>query len=356
MVETQAQPPQEPGKAEKTEECNMTPPAKPGVKNVKLRQLYEGQSLRIFWCMVIVCIICYTSDFLRLPLEFIRPQNEAEAQAGEVSAFREKLDKVLAAQSRQDGKSYVIDERYYDENIATAFISVMHEIDASEIREVHIGNFFKDLFVFVSDENAINLIQKDEFTLLEECEDKTKMNRLDYLLLGLSNDEIMKKSRGFYISQNNPEYKNIPYGSSNLSLSGCGPVSLTVAMNYAAGQRVTYLEGVVNWANENDMYEKNSGTRWSLIRNYPPYMGMKCDELYIRNVEKLREVLSEDGVVIASMGEGNFTDNGHFIVLTGISGDEVSVIDCASIYRSLKKWDIEIIFEEANNYFWKIYN
>lgn len=326
------------------------------MKSVNAKMMNDGRTWRTVLCMLIVCLICVFCEELKF-VSFDFRQNVSDAETvQEPSVFERKLLTVLEEASKADGKTYVVDERYYNEEEASAFISVMHDIDVSEIREIHIKNFYGALFVQVANDDVVNLVQKDKFTLLEECEDKTKMNSLDSLLLGLSNDEIMAKSRGFYLSQNNPEYRNIPYGSSNLALSGCGPVSLTVAMNYVAGERVTYLESVVRWANENDMYEKNSGTRWSLIRNYPPYMGLKCEELYIRKVDKLREVLEEDGVVIASMGKGSFTDNGHFIVLTGISGDEVSVLDCASIYRSLKTWDIELIFEEANSYFWRIYN
>ena len=180
------------------------------------------------------------------------------------------------------------------------------------------------------------------------------MNKLDRALMGIINNDIIKASKGFYISQNNDKFENIPYGTSNLKSSGCGPIALTMALNYVSDTGLVKLDDVLKWAEENNMYEINSGTRWSLIRSFPSAVSANSEELYITNAEELAGLIQEDGVLVASMRKGQFTENGHFIVITGIKNGKVSVLDPASICRSLKEWDIQTIFDESNNYFWKI--
>lgn len=62
----------------------------------------------------------------------------------------------------------------------------------------------------------------------------------------------------------------------------------------------------------------------------------------------VREALKNKKPVICSMGAGDFTDNGHFIVLKGISKDgKLQVNDPNSIARSEKEWDFEVVLKQA---------
>lgn len=277
-----------------------------------------------------------------------------QAQVEQETKFKSILNEAISDISIENNMQYALDEDYYNEQDIITYISVMAEISPEDITANTVKEYFGDIFIPVESTEGIGLIKKDNKTLILECADKEKMNKLDRALMGIMNNDIIRASKGFYISQNNDKFENIPYGTSNVKSSGCGPISLTMALNYVNGTELVKLEDVLKWAGENNMYEDNAGTRWSLLRNFPPTVSAGSKEMYISSIEQLAASIQEGEVLVTSMQKGQFTNNGHFIVITEIKDGKVSVLDPASICRSLKKWDIETVFEESNKYFWKI--
>lgn len=68
--------------------------------------------------------------------------------------------------------------------------------------------------------------------------------------------------------------------------------------------------------------------------------------------ERVKNALEGDGMVIASMGKGNFTGSGHFIVLSDYNRgkDLIYVLDPNSTKRS-KDWASSIIGSQAKGLF-----
>lgn len=279
---------------------------------------------------------------------------ELSSQVTDESSFKGILESVINDLSSEDNKQYALDEHYYNEEDVLTYISIMTEHDSNSVTKEELRQLFWNIFIPVKSNGVVGLVKKDNETLIMECDDKAKMNMLDHAFMGIINNEIIEASKGVYISQNNDEFAKIPYGTANVKSSGCGPISLTMALNYVHGNNVVSLEEVLKWAEENNMYEENAGTRWSLVRNFPKTVSVDCKEMYIGNYERFKTSLAEGEVYVTTMDSGHFTDNGHFIVITEIKDDKVSVLDSASICRSLKKWDAKLVFDESKKYFWKI--
>ncbi|MBE7036590.1 MAG: hypothetical protein E7403_04790 [Ruminococcaceae bacterium] len=272
-----------------------------------------------------------------------------------ISDFHKKLSTEVDALST-DGKKFVLDESYYREETAVAYIAAKHRVAEESITSEQIKDTIGDLFVQVPlEDGTLSLVQKEWWILLEESDNVYQMNLLDYRLLGTEHPVVTAASKGKYISQNDPALLSMEYGTSNLSEAGCGPICLTMAINYVTDAETVQLEQVAQWAMENNMYETNKGTKWSCIRNFPRTVSVQCEELYISRKETLEKALSEGQVLITSMKKGHFTENGHFIVIREITDEGVSVLDPASLYRSMKKWDIQDILDESNRTFWRIY-
>lgn len=302
----------------------------------------------IFFLLIILLI--FATPYVE---KWISDRN-IQAQEVQETKFKSMLQETISDISIENNMQYALDEHYYDEQDIITYISVMEEISPEDITTNSIKKYFWNIFIPIESKENTGLIKKDNKTLILDCVDKEKMNKLDHAFMGIINNDIIKASKGFYISQNNDKFENIPYGSSNLKSSGCGPISLTMALNYVNDTELVKLEDVLKWAEENDMYEVNAGTRWSLVRNFPPTVSASSKEMYISNIEQFATSIQEGEVLVTSMQKGQFTDNGHFIVITEIKDGKVSVLDPASICRSLKEWDIETVFEESNKYFWKI--
>lgn len=300
--------------------------------------------------IVLVSIIVFVGPYINKPMQ----KSDVSAQQVKETEFKSILTSFISELSTENNKQYALDEHYYNEEDVLTYISIMVEHDSNSVTKEELRKLFWNIFIPVKNNGVVGLVKKDNETLIMECDDKEKMNMLDHAFMGIINNEIIEASKGVYISQNNDKFENIPYGTANVKSSGCGPVSLTMALNYVNGTEIVKLEDVLKWAEDNNMYEENSGTRWSLVRNFPPTVSINSKEMHISNIEQLATTIQEGEVLVTSMQKGQFTDNGHFIVITEIKDGKVSVLDPASICRSLKEWDIETIFEESNKYFWKI--
>ena len=275
-------------------------------------------------------------------------------EISEKTLFRTLLDEVMGELSLQNGKIFVIDEKSYNEEEISFYISVMAEKGESEITHSDIESYIFQAFETKEFDGVVCLVKKDNRDLIMECGSMKKHNMLDRNLMGIENPDVDKKSKGFYISQNNPEFLQVPYGTSSVARSGCGPIALTMAINYVCEEERTTLSDVINYSLEKNLYVPNAGTKWALMSAYPPTVGVKSKEVYTSDFNTFKSLLEEGNVIVTSMKKGHFTDNGHFIVILPGDDGKASVIDPASITRSLEEWDIELLFNESKKCFFKI--
>ena len=270
------------------------------------------------------------------------------------TVFRTKLEEVTADLSLQDKKIYVIDEKSYNEEEISFYMSVMAERSESEITRTDIESYIFQAFEAKENDGVVCLVKKDNRDLIMECGSMKKHNMLDRNLMGIENPDVDEKSKGYYISQNNPEFLTTPYGTSSVARSGCGPIALAMAINYVSGEERTTLQAVIDYSLENNLYVPNAGTKWVLMSAYPPTVGLKSKEVYTSDFEVFKSLFEEGSVIVTSMKKGHFTDNGHFIVILGEKDGKASVLDPASITRTLEEWDIELLFDESKKCFYKI--
>lgn len=268
--------------------------------------------------------------------------------------FRTLVDEAAKSLSLAEGKIYVIDEKSYNEEEISFYMSVMAEKEINELSGTDVESFMGMAFSKKEYDGVVCLVKKDNRDLIMECGSMKKHNMLDRNLMGITHPSVDEKSRGFYISQNNPEFLSEPYGTSSVARSGCGPIALAMAINYVAKEERTTLSEVIDWTLENDLYVPGSGTKWTLMSAYPPVVGLKGREVFTSDFETFKSLFKEGSVIVTSMKKGHFTDNGHFIVLISEKDGKVSVLDPASITRTLEEWDTELIFSESKKGFYVI--
>lgn len=130
------------------------------------------------------------------------------------------------------------------------------------------------------------------------------------------------------------------YGSGFFAVTGCGPTSLSMVYCGLTGDTEYNPYRMGQWAEDSGYYVWGVGSSWEMMTAGAESLGLTARELTV-DAESLREALLEGCPVICSMGPGDFTDSGHFIVLTGMDWlGNVKVHDPNSRNNSEKTWDM----------------
>ena len=140
------------------------------------------------------------------------------------------------------------------------------------------------------------------------------------------------------------------YGEDCMAVSACGPTAL--AMVAYGLTRDTSIDpyAVAQYAMESGYYVNGVGTAWALMSEGAEHYGLVSTSSYNYTEEQLKEALDKGGMVILSVGKGDFTvHSGHFIVLYGYKNGKFQLNDPFSYTNSSKLWDYETLQKQTKN-------
>lgn len=151
-----------------------------------------------------------------------------------------------------------------------------------------------------------------------------------------------------YLMQKDGRWSQRGMGESTLGEAGCGPtcmamVAMSVTRNYALTPDLVADELLAG-----NYYVEEVGTKWTYMNEAPAKYGFHGEEIGNRPEDILRE-LDRGRVLIASVKPGDFTNQGHFIVLAGKEGDQIRVQDPNSWQRTQQTWSQERLFPQIKN-------
>lgn len=137
------------------------------------------------------------------------------------------------------------------------------------------------------------------------------------------------------------------YGSGPMALTGCGPTCLSMVAIYLTGNTDLNPAWMADYAMNNGYYdyEDNSGSYWSLMTDGAYGLGIDVVEITTEE-DRMKRNLDVGNPIIAIVGEGQFTDGGHFIVITGYTDEGFTVNDPNSVANSERIWTFEELEEE----------
>lgn len=139
------------------------------------------------------------------------------------------------------------------------------------------------------------------------------------------------------------------YGSNMMAINGCGPTCLSMAAVGLTGNTGYDPLTVAEFAFRNGYYHDGVGTAWALIAEGAQNFGLTAKELPL-DESTIRSALAQGMPVICSVGPGDFTSEGHFIILTELNEDgTVTVNDPNSILKSQQHWDLPRIMNQIKN-------
>ena len=139
----------------------------------------------------------------------------------------------------------------------------------------------------------------------------------------------------------------VSYGSSDIALSGCAPTCLSMVIVGLTGNLKATPDKIAKYAQDNGYYLKGTGTSWSLLTEGASHFGVVGREISLSK-KTVCGVLKQGQPVICSVGRGDFTTEGHFIVLTGMKDGRIKVNDPNCIHRSCL-WKYETLEPQIKN-------
>lgn len=136
------------------------------------------------------------------------------------------------------------------------------------------------------------------------------------------------------------------YGNNNIGISGCGPTCLSMVIYGLKRDESATPDVLAEAAMRGGYYVLDQGTDWSFMTEAPQAYGITVSQHPYADELMMKSCLDGGGLIITSMTPGDFTDNGHFIVVYGYEGDEFLVNDPFSNANSSKTWDFETLSKQ----------
>lgn len=164
---------------------------------------------------------------------------------------------------------------------------------------------------------------------------------------GLTDAE--KKQEYPLFLQWDPRWGYAKYGDdSNIGLSGCGPTCLSMVLYYLTKDETLTPDKVAAYSLDNGYYMAGTGTLWSLLEELPLLYGVEVSspETYQWAMEA---ELDKGNILICSMGAGDFTVGGHFIVIYGYDENGFKVNDSNCVARSRQSWTFKQIEKQIKH-------
>lgn len=151
-----------------------------------------------------------------------------------------------------------------------------------------------------------------------------------------------------YLYQRDRAWAASSYAGGTIAENGCGPTALAMAYICLTGDTSMGPQEMAAFS-EREGYVMDGMTAWALMSDGAHELGIESREL-VPSAGRVRTALEAGYPVICSMGPGDFTSTGHFIVLVGVNdAGEVLLRDPNSPSRSAAAWDLDRVLGQCKN-------
>lgn len=161
-----------------------------------------------------------------------------------------------------------------------------------------------------------------------------------------TNEELSDKYP--LLLQTDERWADAPYGRSTVAVSGCAPTCISMASLALNKKEAVTPDVVAEYSYENGYYVEGSGTKWTLLKEGLGEFSLTAEELPLSR-SQMEGRLDEGKVLILAVGPGDFTTEGHFILIYGYTADGFLVNDPNSRENSSKTWSYDRISGQIRN-------
>lgn len=138
------------------------------------------------------------------------------------------------------------------------------------------------------------------------------------------------------------------YGKGICGISGCGPVSLSMVAYYLTGNTQYTPQYMMEFAKEEGYMGSGGGTNWSLFNQGAVKLGFQVEEVPLYE-NAIRRRVEAGTPVVVNVGPGDFTRNGHYMVIVGYEDGMFRINDPFSRINSEKLWSYDRIESQIKN-------
>lgn len=146
--------------------------------------------------------------------------------------------------------------------------------------------------------------------------------------------------------QRDPAWSTATYAEDDFGTTGCGPTCLSMVYIALTG-KTDMTPADMGALSEQLGCASSDGTAWLFMTDGAAQLGLAAREV-AADESSVRGALLAGSPVICSVGPGDFTTTGHFIVLTGIDEQgRLLVRDPNSPERTGKAWDFGTVLGQC---------
>jgi len=139
------------------------------------------------------------------------------------------------------------------------------------------------------------------------------------------------------------------YGAGTVATEGCGPSCIAMVVTGLTKDMSMTPKKAADFSMKNGYYTEDAGTAWELMQSGAQALGLKVIEVRWEKRVVLKQ-LKAGNPIICSMGPGDFTQEGHFVVLTGVTKDgKIKLNDPNSRKNTEKTWDAQELLDQMKS-------
>ena len=142
------------------------------------------------------------------------------------------------------------------------------------------------------------------------------------------------------------------YGDGLIGIDGCGPTALAMVISGLTNSMVSPRD-IAEFSVYYGYYVPESGSAWAMVPGGCDYYGLSCYDLML-DENAMQYALDAGGLIIAVVGPGHFTSEGHFLVIYGYNDNGFLIYDPNNLSNSKVAWAYDTIMGEIQA-LWQIY-
>lgn len=162
-------------------------------------------------------------------------------------------------------------------------------------------------------------------------------------------------NRPIYFLQSDSRWGSKMYSSCNnktqtIASSGCGPTAVSMIINEWINPSYGPAE-LCEYSAASGYRTTNNGTAWGLFKALAVKYGLKF--LQTASGTEAKNFMNQNpgALVVCSMGQGNWTISGHFILMYKCDGSYVYINDPASVLSTKQKNTYSLLSSQCRQYF-----